>query len=155
MDEEQYLSDRLNDQIRWYDSKSQWNKKYYNIFRIIELFLGASIPFLVGFIRSADSMIKPLVGACGVVIALLTGLHALFRFQENALQYRTTCEALKHEKYRYATKAAPYDRGDAFQYLVQNVEAQISKENSSWAQVIRRRDDTTKAHSNKPDAGDG
>lgn len=122
--------------------------------RIIELFLGASIPFLVGFITSSDSMIKPLIGAFGVVIALIIGLHALFKFQENTLQYRTTCEALKHEKYRYLTKSAPYDRDGAFPYLVQNVEALISKENTSWAQMVRKENDGTVTHSNKPDAGD-
>ena len=32
MNEEQYLNERLEDQINWYDKKSVWNQ---NIFKII------------------------------------------------------------------------------------------------------------------------
>ncbi len=136
MDEEKYLEDRIDDQISWYDRKSMWNKRYYNILRIIELTLGVSIPFLVNFIDSPGSYIKIVIGIFGVLVALIIGLHALFKFQENALQYRTTCETLKHEKYKFLTKVEPYSRKNAFQYLVQNVENLISKENSSWAQYV-------------------
>ena len=62
---------------------------------------------------------------------------ALYNFQENWIEYRTTCESLRHHKFRFLTKSEPYDGEDAFQNLVNNIEALISKENTNWVEYIR------------------
>ncbi|MBC8146611.1 MAG: hypothetical protein H8E98_01335 [Bacteroidetes bacterium] len=45
-----------------------------------------------------------------------------------------TCEMLKHEKYLFLTKCAPYNLEDAFCLLVSRVENLISKENTQWSE---------------------
>jgi hypothetical protein len=41
----------------------------------------------------------------GVLITVLEGLLHLNQYQQNWINYRSTCEALKHEKYIYLGKA--------------------------------------------------
>ena len=77
----------------------------------------------------------------GVTVALIAGLITLYRFQELWIEYRTTAETLKHEKYLYLTQSTPYDGERAFNLLVNRVEGLISRQNSGWAQTTR---DTTK-----------
>ena len=74
--------------------------------------------------------------AMGVAVALITGLVTLYRFQENWIEYRTTAETLKHEKYLYLTRSAPYDGDNAFHRLVVTIESTISKETTAWSQSL-------------------
>ena len=99
--------------------------------------VAAIIPLLVGF--STDSLtLRIAAGVAGVVVAIAGGLLALNQYQERWVEYRTTCESLRHHKYRFLTAVEPYlDRKEAFRQLVDNVEALISKENTVWASHTR------------------
>lgn len=132
MDDETYLKERLQDQISWYDKKSQWNQKLFKRLRLAEIVAATLIPFLAGYITQSVSKIKFVIGFLGVVVAIIAGIVPLFKFHEHWIEYRTICETLKHNKYLYITKSAPYDDENAFNILVENVESLISKENSNW-----------------------
>ncbi len=139
MSTEEYLRDRLDDQINWYSQKSLWNQAWFKRLRVVEILFATSIPFLVSYITLETGILKVIVGAMGVVVALVSGLVTLYRFQENWIEYRTTSETLKHEKYLYLTQSAPYDGDQPFRLLVERVEATISKENTNWAQLTREK----------------
>lgn len=139
MEDTQYIEQRLDDQIRWYSNKSQWNQKCYKGLRLIEILAACSIPFLVGYVSTSLSL-KYVVGILGVLIAVISGVLALYKFQENWIEYRTTCESLKHEKFLYLTKSDPYNSNNPFPLLVHRVEALISKENTKWSQYIKAPD---------------
>jgi len=113
MDETAYIQERLDDQINWYSQKSKTSQNWFKTLRVIEIIAAATIPFVAGFI-------------------------SLSKFQELWIEYRTTSETLKHHKYLFLTKSSPYDSEDAFQALVQTVEALISKENSNWNNYIKQ-----------------
>lgn len=78
------------------------------------------------------------IGSLGVVIAVSVAAGSLYKFQENWIQYRTTAETLKHEKYLYLTKSAPYNEENAFIQLVQRIESLISKENTQWSRYAKK-----------------
>jgi hypothetical protein len=135
MDEKQYIEQRLDHQIEWYSNKSQWNQKFFKRLRIVEILAASTIPFLTGYVTEALA-VKYSVGILAVMIAIISGVLALYAFQENWIGYRTTCESLKHEKYLYLTKSEPYHSSDHFPLLVKRVETLISKENTMWSQYL-------------------
>lgn len=137
MNEEEYLNDRLNDQIDWYDGKSQTNQKWFKKLRLLEIVAAAIIPFLAG-IGANIPYYSIIIGALGVIIAVSAGLSALYKYHENWIEYRTTSETLKHEKYLFQAKCSPYDNDDAFCKLVQRVEGLISKENTQWSRYVEK-----------------
>ncbi|MEM9273347.1 MAG: DUF4231 domain-containing protein [Cyanobacteria bacterium P01_F01_bin.143] len=139
MDDNEYLSDRLEDQIRWYSKKSQYNQKYYKRLRLTEIVSAAVIPFLAGMQDFSYS--KLIIGILGVVIAISAAASSLYKFQENWIQYRTTAETLKHEKYLYLTKSPPYDGEAPLKALVERIESLISKENTQWASSTNKSSD--------------
>jgi hypothetical protein len=143
MDLERYLQERLEDQIDWYDRKSGWNQRLYKRLRLLEVISAASIPLLTGFIADFAFM-SHVVAVIGVAIAVISGAFALFKFQENWIEYRTTAESLKHQKYLFLTQTSPYDGGDAFHVLVETVEGLISQENSKWTQYVKQQKDKAK-----------
>jgi hypothetical protein len=137
MNSEEYLKGRLEDQIDWYSKKSKFNKRWFLSISTLEIVAATSIPFLVNYIEKDDPMFKITAGLVGVLVAILTGIIALWKFQELWIQYRSTCESLKHHKYLYETKTKPYNRDDSFSILVENVEILISKEHSIWGNFVR------------------
>ncbi len=137
MDESEYLENRLDDQIDWYDRKSTKNQKIYKILQLILIVSAASIPFISGYVKDCPDL-SYVLGGIGVLIAAITGILSLYKFQETWTAYRTTCESLQHEKYLYLTKSNPYIGKNAFNLLVQRVEMLISKENSSWAEIMQK-----------------
>jgi hypothetical protein len=138
MNEEEYLEQRLEKEIQWYSKKSRHNKRWFNILRLIEMVSAALIPFLSGSVEKV-SYFPWIIGFLGVLIAVSAATGSLFKFQENWIQYRTTSEQLKHEKYLYLTETESYHNNDEkFMTLVERVESLISKENSLWAKHTKK-----------------
>ena len=137
MTEEEYIDDRLNNQINWYSKKSRANQKWYKGLRLMEIVSAALIPFLSG-IGDKIPYNAWIIGTLGVLIAVAAATSSLFKFHENWIQYLTTVEQLKHEKFLYLTNVKPYESENRFNLLVERIEGLISKENSYWAQTAKQ-----------------
>ena len=131
MNEKEYFSERLDDQIKWYSSESKYNQKMYKRLRLLEIISASLIPLLSG-LSSMISYSEWIIGILGVIIAVAAGASVLYKFHENWLAYRTTLEALKHEKLLYLTQTAPYDNDERFQTLVSRAESIMVNENQNW-----------------------
>jgi hypothetical protein len=136
---EVYLQERLDDQIKWYDSKSSWNQMWFKRLRALEILFSVTLPFLISHITGDSGLLKLLAGAMGVAVALVAGLVTVYKFQENWVEYRAIAETLKHEKYLYLTQSTPYDGDNAFHLLVATAESAMSKENAVWSQAFREK----------------
>jgi len=123
--------ERLEDQLAWYDRKSMANERTYKSIKVVEILAAAIIPFLVGLGLPHVSMVT---GGLGVLITVLEGLLHLNQYQQNWINYRSTCEALKHEKYTYLGKAATYANvPDPHALLAERIESLVSQEHAKWA----------------------
>ena len=136
MDENLYLTERLDDQINWYDRKSAMNKKWHQLGQTALIILAVLVTLsgMITYDSKDPFWLRYVVPVIGALIALITGVLSLNKYQENWMAYRTTSETLKHEKFLFLTKTAPYDTPEAFNRLVNRVETLISKENSNWQQ---------------------
>lgn len=134
----QYLTERVQDQISWYERKSAWNQSWFKRLRILEIVAAALIPFLTAI--PDTTKMKFVVGGLGVLITVVAGILALFQFQERWTEYRTTSESLKTERFLFLTGAEPYADGDAFRVFVQRVESLLGSENTGWATSVTRPD---------------
>ncbi|AOT08312.1 DUF4231 domain-containing protein [Pseudoalteromonas luteoviolacea] len=138
MNKEQYLKDRVDNQINWYNKKSKSNQMWFKSLRIIEIVSAAIIPFVAGYSNSIPHGMV-FIGVLGVIIAICAALTALNKYQENWLVYRTTCEALLQEKFLFMTNAKPYNNEEAFSKFVTRVESLLSKENTQWARSVKEK----------------
>lgn len=141
---ENYIENRLQNQIDWYSKKSTTNKRYNYLFKTTILIISTSIPLLSGIPILDDNLIRIVLGVLGAIIAIMSGIVSLFKFQEKWTNYRTTSETLKHEKYLFLTKTTPYNEQDAFGTLVSRVESIISRENSDWNSFFSKKDENKK-----------
>ena len=140
MSQEDYIQERVDDQISWYSKKSAINKKYYLWANGLIIVFAALIPFFAGFIDKVGWLSYP-IAALGVFTAVSTGLSSLLKFQEKWTTYRMASEALTREKLLFKTSTSPYDAGtNSFSLFVINVEAIMSHENDGWTQIINKKD---------------
>ena len=121
--------ERLEDQINWYDRKSNYSQQVYKWIKIVEIVAAALVPL------SAGLQLPPAVtGSLGVLIAVLEGLLQLNQYHHNWITYRSTCETLKHEKYLYLANAGPYSAvPTAHALLAERIESLVSQEHAKWA----------------------
>lgn len=120
---------RLEDQIEWYDRGSARNQRNFKLLKLLVIVTAALIPFLAGL-----SLNVWITGVLGVIIAVAEGVQQLNQYQANWLAYRSTCEALKHEKFLYLGKAGPYAAsGDPHALLAERIESVAAQEHAKWA----------------------
>jgi hypothetical protein len=135
MPEPDVIIDRLEDQIDWYDRKSSTYQKTFKSIKTIEIIAAAVIPFLAAMTKQFPPLAWITAGL-GVLITILEGLLQLHQYQQNWVAYRSTCEALKHEKYLFLASAPPYAGiSDPRALLAERVESLVSQEHAKWAAV--------------------
>jgi Protein of unknown function (DUF4231) len=89
------------------------------------------------------------LGVLGALIAIVKGVQQLNQYHANWISYRSTCEALKHEKFLYLAKAGPYAAAtDSRVLLAERIEALVSQEHAKWASSQE-----VKEKSKAPDVG--
>ena len=134
MAEFDYLTERLDDQINWYDKKSGINQKNYKRLELLRLALAVSIPVLTLLIEIG--IMKYIIAAIGALIAFLEGINQVYNYKELWTKYRTTAEALKREKLLYLTKTAPYTQEKRLNLLIERSERIMGAENNSWISLF-------------------
>jgi len=119
---------RLQEQIAWYDGKSQTNQRWFKGLKVCQIVTAAAIPVAAGL--SATSW---LVGGAGALIVVLEGLQQLQQYQQNWTTYRSTCEQLKHEKFLFLARGGPYGSDpNPEALLAERIESLVSQEHAAW-----------------------
>ena len=121
--------DRLQDQLEWYDKNSGKNQRTFKGLKIATMLAAALVP-----VFASKATLTGVAAALGVLIVIFEGLQHLYQYQANWIAYRSTCEALKHEKFLYLAMAGPYAAvGDAHALLAERIESTVSQEHAKWA----------------------
>ena len=129
-DFQKYLKERYEDQINWYDKKSASNQKLYRYFQWSVIIMAAITPVLVAMGSEATRWPTVIIAA---LVAIGTTMLKTFKYQENWINYRTTCETLRKEIHFYRAGSGDYrDSEDREALFVERVESLISRENTMW-----------------------
>ena len=145
MTDEIFLKERLDDQINWFDASSSKNQKMYRRYKFSEILIAGLIPLALAmsemqicpekYAFAFNTVLKIYIAGAGSAIVVISKYLEINNFKEYWISYRQTCELLRTEKYKYLSKADPYDEEDAFPLLVKNVDLILSRENQKWART--------------------
>ncbi len=141
---EKYLQERYQDQIDYYEDKAGYNQRIYRRMQWTLIVLAALTPVLIEL--DLNSVLGKgfghLAAMTSVAVAILTAALKTFKYQENWINYRTTCEALKKEKYLYNAGLSDYQQSeDREAQFVDRVEALLARENTLWLSVQKKKED--------------
>jgi hypothetical protein len=150
---DKYLSDRYFGQISWYDEKSRRNQSWYRTLQWSLIVLSASTPVIIALAQKTDSVtwLNPLSLMTSVLVAILATSLKTFKFEENWLNYRTTCETLKKEIHFFHAGIDEYETCKDKQALfVERAEALISRENTLWLTTVKVKQEEKRAAERPP-----
>jgi len=133
-----FAMERIEDQINWYDKKSGYNQRMFKGMKTITIVVSLLIPLFATFAAYKGNIdgkfIALVTGVLGAIIVLLEAVQQLNQYQHNWITYRSTAEALKHEKYLYLSHAGPYAAAEnPNALLAERVESSVSQEHAKWA----------------------
>jgi len=142
MTDDVYLRDRVENQIAWFDRKSQESQKQYKKYKRIEFIIAATIPVITTFstffsgddYRTIGVSMQIVAAIFGVILVVINKSLELGDYLRYWKEYRATCESLQYERNLYLTKTEPYDESDAYPLLVSRVESLLSSEVQRWQQ---------------------
>ncbi len=130
---ENYLKERYENQVQWYDSRSSLYKRYYHWFQWATIIFSSVLPASIMLIPEDD---KIYLVVLSVILAIATSAMKSFKFQENWISYRTIAETLKKETHYYNAGANGYSTVENKEQLfVERVESLISRENTLWVET--------------------
>lgn len=130
-----YLKERFEKEVNWYDTKSLHNAKWAKIYQVVIIILSVLTPVLA----ASDLKWQTLISS--VLLSIAVGILKYYRFEELWQNYRTTCETIKKEKILFDTRISPYDKSDdPMKMFITRVESMISKENTAWVQTVTKKD---------------
>lgn len=122
---------RLEDEISWYDRRSDYNQKVYKILKFATVAFAAVVP-----VAAALNAPAWITGGLGVLIILVEAVQQMNQYHHNWISYRSTCESLKHEKYLFVATAGPYATVEnPLRLLAERVESLVSQEHAKWVAV--------------------
>jgi hypothetical protein len=132
--------ERLDSQIAWYDAKSRQCALRFKVLKAVVIGAAAAIPVVAAF----DVEVY-VAGILGAVVVVIEGLLQADQYHQNWITYRSTAEALKHEKYLYLARADVYAGSrNPLRLLAERIEGLISQEHARWISSRRHLDDEEK-----------
>lgn len=136
---ERYLKERYYPQVEWYDKKAMWNQKVYRFLQWGIIILAAITPV---FIAVTETLGKALPIVFSSLVAISSASLKAFKYQENWINYRTTCETLRKEIHYYNARIDDYSNADdPMGVFVKRVESLISRENTLWLTVQKQKEE--------------
>ena len=126
--------ERLDDQIKWYSKSSKWNQNRFKWLKVVEVVAAALVPFFAGW-----GSYPAVTGLLGVIVVVLESLQGIYQLQSNWISYRSTAEALKHEKYLWHAVAGPYlNAENPAALLAERIEELVSTEHAKWTSEMEQ-----------------
>jgi hypothetical protein len=141
---------RLDDQIAWYDAKARQAQIRFKVLKAVVIGVAAAIPVVAAF----DVPVY-VAGVLGAIVVVVEGLLQAYQYRQNWITYRSTAEALKHEKYLYLARADVYAGSrHPLRLLAERIEGLISQEHARWISSRRQKDEDELADDDEEEEGE-
>lgn len=96
----EYITERLNQALQWYDKKSSVNKNAYLRMRAATVIGGALVPVLVNLDFQFVNLITTVIS---LIVVLFVSLESVYHFREQWTNYRSTEQFLRKEYFIFTS----------------------------------------------------
>lgn len=134
MTQEEYLSQRVEPDLAWYDKRAGQYRKLHFGARISIIVFSA----LITILTSVEFKYKnTAIAVLGALVVIITSISELMKFKDQWFEYRNTAETIKSEKVYFLTGTEPYkNEADSFNTFVKNYETIIRTEHQNWRSLL-------------------
>ncbi len=152
LSDQDYILERLDDQIKWHKKKSVWSKKRHLLLKNIESVVAALVPISLGIgsvlypeetenanMQMSVWLTRGISALSGVYLAISSGFFELEGYEQKAKDYEKLYKKLESIRFKYLTRAEPYDEEDAYQRLVFAVENTLHEDLMNYFSAMDKR----------------
>lgn len=132
--EENYIKNRLLDQVEYYDKSSKKLQREYYAISITSIVILAIIP-VITLLPEHLCFYKYLIAGASAILSMLNSILLVRKTKDNWLEYRTTSEALQSELEKYRCCVGSYNKAtseERFRVFVETCEKIMSTEHVGW-----------------------
>ena len=129
-----YLENRYEDQISYYEKASAKNQKKYKNYQWLLIIL-STITTILAALPSPDRFeLKYFIVITAGLVTILSSALKTFQYQELWVSYRSTIEQLRPELFYYKFNVGDYGQADIDKetLFVTRIEGILGKERESW-----------------------
>lgn len=130
---DEYITNRLDNQQKWFSEKSTINKNKYLFFSYCSIVCSILVPLIIDVSLLAGTILS-------AIVAIFIAINNFGKYHQKWIEYRNASELLKSEKYRSQSSSGEYhsleNETDRLNLLVENVEYIISRVNETWKNNI-------------------
>lgn len=128
-----YLVNRYEDQISYYEKASAKNQKKYKNYQWLLIIL-STLTTILAALPSDKLDLKYLIVISAGVVTILSSVLKTFQYQELWISYRSTIEQLRPELFYYKFNVGDYGQADIDKetLFVTRIEGILGKERESW-----------------------
>lgn len=147
----EYITERFNGNIKWYDREAGKAKKNYLRLRVISVVGGALVPVLINMIDTVP-YIQEITTVISLMVLLAVSIDSVYHYGEQWSSYRSTEQFMRREYYLYTVNEGPYRQLNdrlSFELFVERIEEAIAAENSSTLRIMATVNETKNASSEK------
>ena len=131
-----YAMALANSSYDWYRKAATRSRRYYRVSETALLIVSAAIPATAAVVPG--NSVGP--GILGAVVVVLSGLRAVFHWQDNYLRFSGAREAVEAERRLYYTCAKPYEDPTTRDRLLAEAVSKIEQEEMrGWVKVAVER----------------
>lgn len=137
---DEFYNEFYEPQFEWYDTKAVKNKRYHRMMKITQIVVASFLPVAVTlFPVTGNPFWKNAIIIAAVFLIILEALESYLNYQKKWLNYRTTAEGLRRERFSFKTRTGEYeDADDPEKVFVERVRALTSQENRYWELTTRK-----------------
>ena len=134
--QDSYALSLATNSYNWYRNAAIRSRRYYRSLEIVLLATSASIPAIAAAFPGNSITL----GILGSIVVVLSGLRAIFHWQDNYLRFSRAREAVESERRLYFTHAVPYeDSATRDQVLAAAVSRIEQDEMTGWMKIAVER----------------
>ena len=142
MNADEYIKERVEDQIKWYGARSKSNQTKYKRWQVVKVAAALVIPVLSLAVECSD-YIKYIIALLGAFVAFAESYIKIYDFKDLWTKYRIAAEVLKREKLFFLTNSGVYQGQEKnFKIFVQRCENLMQSENEEWLSIVNQDDNT-------------
>jgi hypothetical protein len=138
----EYIAERLNESIDWYDKNSSKLKSRFLNMRAITVISSALVPVLINLnleILDFRMDFKIITTILSLLVVVLVSFESVYHYSAQWTNYRSTEQFLRKEYFLFTTREGEYAEvgvDDAYRLFVQRVERAIQAEVATTLQVM-------------------
>ena len=132
-----YINERLNPQLVYYDTKSIKEQKLFHCWSIASIVCSALVP-VATLVANWCPLVSILVALFGAGSTLSNSILLHYHFHERWIRFRSAHNELTAEREQFNARIGHYkylDDDDAAQMFAEECERIMAKENGAWPKI--------------------